>query len=226
MTVYRSPLDVPKFSWSEYEPVTSLSFADSDDPPGDSYITSVTHNGDGNYSIGIDRGFGRTFASNGTILFFDVFDGWSLDNWYERILQVRVTMTTDYAVKTGNPYIGIALNGGATKSSYPTGTTMSIYLMQRYSSGEGQMVITNPASTLIASTQNENMPNHGLFTMGPGGNYPGIPTSAPSIRQSHIENGYDNIAGYVSGLLLKQRVAGSGTETIGVTVETRYAVGI
>ena len=226
MTVYRSPLDVPKFSWSEYEPVTSLTFADRDDPPGDSYVTSVTHNGNGNYSIGIDRSFARTFASNGTVLFFDVCDGWSLDNWYERILQVRVTMTTDYAVKTGNPYIGIMLNGNVTKATYPNTSIMAIYLMQRYSVGEGQMVITNPGSTLTASTQNQNMPNHGLFTMGPGGNYPGIPGTAPSIRESFISAGYNATSGYVSGLLLKQRTAGSGTETIGVTIETRYAVGI
>jgi len=225
MTVYRSPLDVPKFSWSEYEPVTSITFADRDDPPGDSYVTSVTHNGNGNYSIGIDRSFARTFPSNATILFFDVFDGWTLDNWYERILQVRVTMTTDYAVKTVSPYIGIMLNGNVTKATYPNTSFQSAHLMQRYSTATGQTVLTNTNSTLTGIAQNQSMSNHGLFTMGPGGNYPGR-AGVPSIRESYISAGYNATNGYVSGLLLKQFSAGSGTETIGVTIETRYAIGI
>jgi hypothetical protein len=226
MSVYRSPLDVGQLLWSPWTPITTLSLSDSYDYSTDAYLTSVTHNGDGNYSIGIDRGYNRTFPSRAARLFFDVYDGWTEDNFYDRILQIRLTMTTDYADKSGNPYIGIMIWKGVKTTVSPSQTGWA-FCMQKYNLSTGQVFFcTNLNADIPNSTfSNDSRTQHNLFTFMPPGLSPAN-ANQPPINPTTISSGYNNASGYSSALILKGRNIDTGTETIGVTVETRYLPGV
>jgi hypothetical protein len=199
--------------WSTAEPVTTLSTGDMHEFNA-GLIDSLTHNGNGNYTLVRDRTItGQTFVQRSTYLWFDPFDGWSQAEWGSRILQIRVTITSDWTNKVDDVNHGICLNVGA--KALPN--VAMWHIKQRQTGGNGKLTAataTFSPTTLRNSTMTE--AELASYMLVPGDYF------QSQIDVDNINTGYNVGGGYTCALFLKQRVAGTGTDSLDFTIDKRY----